>query len=395
MRRSIRRVTAPQVYALVIVAARELLWGLRAVGEEVGQWRARAGSIPDAPLRADALGALTLKRDNVDGGALFWTLPRRRDQRLLKLLVRYEALAEFLDLSDERAACTGAESGLLLQRALSDALEPGAPTTDYFGRHPWSDDGGHLLALVEACRADCAALPGYWQVRPHAVRAATLAQVQALNHQSDPVVRTALLQAWAAREPREDNDLSWFERTATASAWLTVLAMLALAAEPAPTRRDCERIFEAYSWVAIAAAMLDSYADVDEDGGNGGHSYVAYYADEDTAARRICEFVRRASVAASTLPDGPRHAVIVAGMVAQYLSKDGARSPRLRAQTRKILHAGGPLPALLLPVLRIWQTIYKAQKVAPQSVCLGTHLSVPATRALATAPVPPPLPPPC
>ena len=222
-----------------------------------------------------------------------------------------------------------------------------------------------------------------------------LAQVQALNHQPDPAARTALLQAWAARESREDNDLSWFERTATASAWLTVLVMLAFAAEPAPTRRDCERIFEAYLWVSIAAAMLDSYADVDEDGGSSGHSYVAYYADEDTAARRICELVRRASVAASTLPEGSKHAVIVAGMVAQYLSKDGARSPRLRARTRTILHAGGPLPTLLLPVLRIWQAIYKAQKIAPGSVCPGTPAQASATPAPATAPAPPLLHPPC
>jgi tetraprenyl-beta-curcumene synthase len=65
------------------------LWGLPAVSREIDAWRARAQAIPDLPLREDALHSLTHKRDHSEGAALFWVLPRSRDQRLLRLLVAY------------------------------------------------------------------------------------------------------------------------------------------------------------------------------------------------------------------------------------------------------------------------------------------------------------------
>jgi hypothetical protein len=50
----------------------------------VRQWRSRAAVIPDATLRADALGALAGKRASTDGAALFWTLPDERNLCLLR-----------------------------------------------------------------------------------------------------------------------------------------------------------------------------------------------------------------------------------------------------------------------------------------------------------------------
>jgi tetraprenyl-beta-curcumene synthase len=346
------------MWALAAAASRELLWGLRAVAGEVAHWQSRAGAIPDAPLREDALDALIHKRENIDGAALFWTLPRRRDPSLLALLVRYEAMADFLDGADERAASAGDGAGRLLQRVLTDALDPDAPSVTYYGCNPQRDDGGYLHALVESCRIVCGALPAFAPVRPLAVRAAALAGVQALNHEPDPARRAVLLQAWAARELPGGQEPSWFELTAAASAWLTVLALLALAAEPALTMGECERISAAYLWISMAATMLDSYADMAEDAGSGGHSYIAYYPSDEIAVRRAGELVRRACGEAHALRDGYKHTVLAASMVALYLSKDSARSPRLRPQTRTIVRAGEPLTTLLLPVLRIWRTAY-------------------------------------
>jgi tetraprenyl-beta-curcumene synthase len=346
------------MWALAAVAARELLWGLRAVGGEVARWQLRAGAIPDAPLREDALDALIHKRENIDGAALFWTLPRRRDLRLLALLVRYETMADFLDGADERAASAGTGKGRLLQRVLTDALDPDAPNITYYGHNPPRDDGGYLHALVDACRSGCSALPAFAPVRPLALRAATLSGVQALNHEPDPARRVALLQAWAARELPDGGESSWFELTAAASAWLTVLALLALAAEPTLTLREYERISAAYLWISMTATMLDSYADLAEDAGSGGHSYISYYPSEEIAVRRAGELVRRACGEAYALHDGCRHTVLTAGMVALYLSKDSADSPRPRPRARTIICAGEPLAMLLLPVLRIWRAAY-------------------------------------
>src|SRR6185437_11493649 len=96
-----------QVWALLAAATRQLLWGLRAASREMQVWQVRALAIPDARIRKDALSSITRKRGHTDGAALFWILPRRRDLNLLRLLVAYEIIWDFLDSVNERGAREG------------------------------------------------------------------------------------------------------------------------------------------------------------------------------------------------------------------------------------------------------------------------------------------------
>jgi tetraprenyl-beta-curcumene synthase len=66
------------------------------VTRELNGWRERAESIPACAIRADALYVLEHKRTHAHGAALFWTLPRRRSMPLLRLLVAYELIWDFL-----------------------------------------------------------------------------------------------------------------------------------------------------------------------------------------------------------------------------------------------------------------------------------------------------------
>ena len=45
-------------------------------------------------------------------------------------------------------------------------------------------------------------------------------------------------------------------------------------------------------------------------------------------------------------------------MVAMYLSKDSARTPAMHPTTRSLVHAGGSLAMLMLPILRLWRIAY-------------------------------------
>jgi tetraprenyl-beta-curcumene synthase len=337
-----------------------LLWGLRAVAREVRGWRTRAASIPDAALRADALLSLKSKRASTDGAALFWTLPDGRCPNLLRLLVAFEVMADFLDNVSERGVRAGPANGIQLHVALSEALDPGGTVSAYYRHHPWREDGGYLRALVGACRERCARLPHYGHVRSPAIHAATLARMLGLNHEPDPQLRDAALREWARREARSWEQLAWFESTAAASGWLTVLALLALAAgRGEPEEGRVRAICAAYlPWISLVATMLDSYADQVDDAAGAQHSYIAHYPCAEVAVERVCEIVHEADLRARALPDGARHTVIVACMVAMYLSKDSSRSPRLRASTRNLAAAGGSLSRLLLPVLRIWRVLY-------------------------------------
>jgi tetraprenyl-beta-curcumene synthase len=347
-----------QAWALGAAVMRELVWGLRGVLREVEKWRVHAEAIPDATIRGDALAALEHKRPNTDGAALLWIVPVRRCPTLLHLLVAYEIMGDFLDSTVERGAHVGILNGRQLHLALVDAVDTKRPISDYYRHHPWRNDGGYLVRLVEACRYGCATLPSYTKVRPLLIRAAMLAQVQGLNHELDEVLRQVALEVWAAREGNADSGLDWYETAGAASAWLTVLALMAVAAEPTPSVSHAHDVFLAYfPWIALAATLLDSYDDLNEDRSNNTNSYLARYGPFDLAVQRIDELVRRATNEARLLHNGERHAVIVASMVALYLSKDSVRTAEMGATSQMLLRSGGSLAVLLGPILRSWRLL--------------------------------------
>jgi tetraprenyl-beta-curcumene synthase len=322
-------------------------------------WRGRASAIPDPRIRQDALDALIRKRTHLDGAALFWILPRRRNVHLLRALVAYEITLEFLDNMNERAAHAGQANGRQLHLALAEALNPGAQISDYYRFHPWDNDGGYLRALVERCREQCAFLPSYPQIRELAIREATRAQVLATNHDPSPHGRDVALRKWATQEFPDCGEASWFELSGAATSSLTVHLLLALAAEPTFDEPSVNRACAAYfPWLSLATTMLDSYVDQFDDAAVGDHSYIAHYASREIAVRRLGEILGRAGHDARALRNGHRHTVIVACMVAMYLSNDSAGGADMRATTRTLLNAGGSLTKLLLPVLRAWRIAY-------------------------------------
>jgi tetraprenyl-beta-curcumene synthase len=351
--------SARQLRALIAGAGRELSWGLVAVAREEHGWRALAAEIPDRSIREDALSALRCKRGQTDGAAMFATLPRARNPSLLRLLVAYQIIWDFLDSVSERGAGAGQANGRQLHLALIDALDPSRPLSDYYLHNPWREDGGYLNALVNACRESCAALPCYERVRDLVLEEAGRAQVLAINHDLDPSRRDAMLEAWAHREFPHGHEATWFELSGASSAGLSIFALLALASEPTCGESEIARTRSAYfPWVSSLAAMLDSYVDQADDAAKGEHSYIAHYPTPELAIEHVCLMVRRCLSEVRSLQSGEKHALIVTSMAAMYLSKDSALTPAMRASTNRIRDCGGSLTRILLPILRLWRTAY-------------------------------------
>lgn len=350
--------SACQLGVLARAVVRELTWGLPAVAREVRRWRAIAGQIPDDTIRQDALHSLAHKRGHTDGAALFCILVPRRDLNLLRLLVAYEIMWDFLDSVNERGAARGQINGRRLHLSLVHALDPSLPICDYYRHHPWRDDGGYLGELVRVCRAMSARLPSFEAVQPLLLREAWRAQVLAINHDPDPIARDRGLWAWAQQEWSACTEASWYELTGAASASLTVHVLFALAANRIVSGTDIARIYRAYNpWISAATTMLDSWVDRAEDEHNGDHSYVAHYPT-GFATARVARLLRRSSAEAASLPNAERHILLVACMAAMYLSKDSARVPGTRQDAQALIHAGGPLTRALLPALRLWRSVY-------------------------------------
>jgi tetraprenyl-beta-curcumene synthase len=356
--------TARQLWVLATSAARELVWGLPAVACELRAWRTRATAIPDAQIRGDALTALDRKRGNTNGAALFWTVPRTRSRCLLRLLVAYQAMWDCLDCISERGAIAGQANGRQLHLALVDALDPGRPISDHYRHHPWRDDGGYLAFLVQVCRERFSLLPSSYRVGPLLAREATRANVQAINHDLDAARRETSLRAWAAKEFPAGHEATWYELAGAAGAGLSIYALLVQAVEPECTGKDVTCAYDAYfPWASAVATMLDSYVDQVEDAANGDHVYVAHYPTPALAVTGMGRLVRRSLKEASRLRYGERHVLILASMVAMYLSKESAGCPTMCDATKRLANSGGSLTRLLLPVLRLWRVAY-AQRSA-------------------------------
>lgn len=348
-----------QLWALARAVIRELVWGLPAVAHEVHAWRTRALSIPEPTIRGDALTSLAHKRANIDGAALFWTIPRERNLRLLALLAAYEMICDFLDSSNEPSAAADPVNGRQLHLSLIEAIDFDRPIVDHYRHHPGQDDGGYLKALVQSCRARCVALPSYEQARRMLIPEAIRFEIVAINHDTDPTRRETEHRAWAAREFPNPHEALWFELTAAATASLTIHALLALSAEKTKSQTDFIGARDAYSpWITLATTMLDHLVDQAEDRQSGDHSYIAYYPTPNVAARRIQKLIRRCLHETSRLGHGERHTLIVTCMVAMYLSKDSARTKEMHATIDALADAGGTLTHLLIPVLRLWRIAY-------------------------------------
>ncbi len=144
-----------------------------------------------------------------------------------------------------------------------------------------------------------------------------------------------------------------------ATASLTVHALLALAAEPRCTESDIEGTQAVYfPWLSLTTTMLDSYVDRAEDVVGADHSYVEHYGDLEIAIERIGELISRSICEARRLRSGHRHIVIAASMIAMYLSRDSAREAENYQMTQRLVRAGGSSVKLLLPILRMWRTVY-------------------------------------
>lgn len=322
------------------------------VRRELRGWDRRARTIPDPLLRAQAQQKLRCERFNTEVAATLATLaPAGRRREAVTAIVALEVMYDYLDGLTEQPVADPLANGRELYGAFADALLPGAVPADRYRHHPRCDDGGYLAALAETCRTALWSLPSAATVAPAAAAVAgRCGEAQTRTH-AVPRLGSGQLAAWAGAQPGGDA-LRWWEVAAGAAASvLAVHALLALAADPATTAGDAERIGAAYLTTCAMTTLLDSLIDGAADDACGGHAYLAYYRDDEEAAQRLGHLARSALEQAGGLPRAPHHLMTVAGAVAFYLSAPAAGGERAR---RIAAPMAAELEPLLTPSLAIF-----------------------------------------
>lgn len=348
-----------QLAALASGVGRELGWGLRIVSREVAKWQRRAAQIRAPELRALALHSLADKRSLTEGTARFWEVPSRRDVRLLKALVSFQILANFLDTFSERDLNPRTADPSSIMWAFIDAVDVDQPIRDYYRDFPECDDGGYLRALVQVCRSCCAGFPSYREARSLLAQHARLAGVLDLHHDPDPARRDWALERFASTRFASSATVPWFEQAAAASSALNVIVLLTLASEPRTTDHDLDAAVAAYTHVGALSILLDSFADQLDDAVSGHVSFIGYYSNAPAVVSRIGYHVERSLRDTSALRNGSRHVLLVSMMIALFLSRESTRSDTLAADTGTLIAAGGTMTKCLVPVLRFWRVSYR------------------------------------
>jgi len=335
---------------------------------ELRHWWERAGEIPDPVLRQLAFDAQR-KRGNLEGAVAFATFaPRRSRTAAVRALVAFQSAYNYLDLLAEQPRAEAIVGGRRLHEALLAALDPtgwvGNGSPDYYAYYPQREDGGYLDELIGACRMALATLPSYASVAAAASRSAErIVEFQSLNL-SESQGDHDTLALWARAETPGGTGLQWWEAAAAGGSSLGVFALIAAAAGPVVSSEEQEQIENAYfPWIGALHSLLDHLVDTSEDAACGQRSLVGYYASPAEAAERMQVLAAEALRVARALPQGRRHAVILAGMAGYYLSAPEASAPRALPVTEKVRETIGRLmgPALL---------VFKARRLAGRLAAL-------------------------
>lgn len=324
------------------------------VTREVCHTRRLARGIPDPVLRRLALEALHSKQGNLEGAAAFATLvSRNRRPVVITALVACQAICDYLDLLCEQPNLDPVANGYRLHEALIVATTPGKSHSDYYRHHERGDDGGYLMTLVESVRGALAQLPLLTlMAAPMSRAAARIAAYQAFNH-GDNTGSYESFEQWASAETQPATGLRWWETGAGAGSTLSLLVLIASAADPSLSGSNIPAIENAYfPWIGSLHSLLDSLVDHDEDLATGERGLIDCYPSPADAAARMRQITLEALGRAVALPEGRRHALILAAMTSFYICElHSSASPHAQLVAPSVLDAIGGLAAPTMAVL--------------------------------------------
>jgi len=328
---------------------------LPAVYDELARWRARAEAIPDPELRAQALASMSSKQFHCEGGAVFAAAVKDRCGELVPLIVALQTISDYLDNLCDRSTSLDPDDFRLLHRAMLDAVDPEAETTDYYAHRAEREDGGYLAALVAACQESIRRLPGYAKVQPHVSRLAGLyGDLQVYKHiRRDE--RLGSLHRWWALHRADHPELYWNEFAAATGSTLGMFALFVEACRPDVTERDAERTAGAYfPYLCGLHILLDYLIDQEEDRIGGDLNFCSYYASDAEMLQRIGWIADQARKAADGLPCSRFHRMVIEGLLAVYLSDPkAAEQPVVRFVARELMR-NSPTTRLFFMLNALW-----------------------------------------
>ena len=332
------------------------------VQREIRRLRKCARDIPDPVLRSLALEAQQRKWASLEGAAAFAAFtPRMQRAGVTRLLVDLQGVFDYADTLMEQPSDAPVANARRLHQAFVAALDPELPHLDYYQYHARCKDGGYLVGLAETCRASVRELPSYSTVADFVLKHAC----RVVFYQSNINLAVAAdyddLSQWAS-EQVASNQLKWWELGAACGSSLAIFAHVAAAASPNLTVCDVHAVDNLYwPWAEALHIFLDSLIDRAEDRVTEQPNLLDHYSSQGEMTERLTLLARETAKRAHEVP--PHHRLILAGMVALYLSDEQAWTAFARPASECILEATG---AVVKPALYVLRTRRLAPKTRRQ-----------------------------
>ncbi len=324
---------------------------------ELRHWEHQAHTIPNSTLRTYAIQKLTDEHLNPEAAAFFATLsPRRHRHQLVRLIVAYQIMYDYLDAINEPADSAHLTNGLQLHSALTYVVSPQACPVDYYCYHPQHDDGGYLNSLIKACRDTLHTLPSTRTIAPLLIHAADrCGEAQSHNH-AVLAEGSKQLADWSATQADEHGYL-WWELAAAGISCLAIHALFATASVPCMTLHDATHVDMAYfPPICSISALLDSLIDYPNDNGTTNHSFTGHYDSSAFASERFAAITIEAATMIDRLPQSHRHKIILAGIASFYLSAPEAMTEFAQPVTERVIDSLGKITTPVLAVMRFKRT---------------------------------------
>lgn len=324
------------------------------VDQELSVWQRFASGHGARELADQALASISTKKFHCQGGSVYSLYKGVPTHDFVRLVVALQTISDYLDNLCDRAGIADESAFRQLHLAMTDALDPDRPLSDYYAFYPYQDDGGYLNRLVTTCRQEIAKLPAYYHVKTAALSQATLySELQTYKH-LDPSVSEEKMLIWIDRHLPDHPGLMPWEFAAATGSTLGMFMLCAAACNPTLTAKEADTIASAYfPWINGLHILLDYFIDEAEDRLTGDLNFVSYYSGSQETLERLNYFVRQARLQANTLPESDFALTVVDGLLAMYLSDPKTDPPAERAIRDSLLRTAGLYPRFMYGLCRL------------------------------------------
>lgn len=325
---------------LVLKAYKKIFPSVR---QELAYWKKRAEAIPNEELKRQALLSMKGKDFHSEGGAIFALIAEERYRDVIKFIVSYQTISDYLDNLCDRSNSLDPRDFSALHQAMEDALDVERPIRDYYKYRLDRDDGGYLAELVETCRSFLRTLPNYPFIKERMLELCQYyCDLQVHKHVTKEE-RLKRLKNWFATHCRDFPRMEWYEFSACCGSTLGIFCLVAYAARKDFQPKDAEYIQAGYfPYIQGFHILLDYFIDQEEDRLGGDLNFCFYYDHQQKLQHRLTLFFTEADRHAQQLPHAKFHRLINRGLLGVYLSDDKVkRQPLVKEMAMKLMKLGG------------------------------------------------------